>query len=112
MSVVRSSVLLALVALFVSGCGDAVPPPGKYATVSGKVTDAQTGAAIVGASVSINGVEYARAGADGTYKITTVPTGPWSWSAQADGYGGGGSDSSPPLTPGEQRAFPITLRHN
>jgi hypothetical protein len=111
MNVVRISFLLML-ALLISGCGDGVPPPGNYATVTGKVTDAATGSPFASASVSINGVQYALTDATGTYKITTVPTGPWSWSASADGFTTGGSDSPSPLTPGEKRDFPITLtRH-
>lgn len=112
MIVVRSSFLLALALLILSGCGDGVPPAGNYATVYGTVTDAATGAPVPGASVSINGVQYARADAQGNYKITTVPNGPWSWSAAADGFVTGGSDSPPPLAPGEQRNFPVTLKHH
>ena len=106
--IARSRFLLALVVLL-AGCQDGVPPPGNYATVAGKVTD-ESGAPIVAAAVAINGVQYARTDADGEYKITAVPTGPWSWSAQADGFTPGGSDSPVPLTPGEQRSFPITLK--
>ena len=109
MNVVRGSFLLTL-ALLLSGCGDGVPPAGNYATVSGKVTDALTGAPIAAASVSINGVQYAMTDATGSYKVTTVPTGPWSWSASADGFATGGSDSPTPLTPGEKREFTITLK--
>jgi hypothetical protein len=111
MNLVRGSFLLAL-ALLVSGCGDGVPPAGNYATVMGKVTDAATGEPIAAASVSINGVQYAQTDATGTYKITTVPTGPWSWSATADGFVTGGSDSPSPLAPGEKRDFPITLKRH
>ena len=110
MKVVRGSFLLTL-ALLMSGCGDGVPPPGNYAVVSGTVTDAASGTPIAAASVSINGVQYAQTDTAGTYKITTVPTGPWSWSASADGFATGGSDSPTPLTPGEKRTFPITLKH-
>jgi hypothetical protein len=106
----RSRFLLALVAVL-AGCQDGVPPPGNYATVAGKVTD-ESGAPIVAAAVAVNGVQYARTDADGQYKITAVPTGPWSWSAQADGFTSGGSDSPVPLTPGEQRSFPIVLKRS
>lgn len=112
MNVVRSSFLLTLALLMLVGCGDGVPPAGNYATVFGSVTDASSGAPIPSASVAINGVQYARADAAGNYKITTVPTGPWSWSASADGFTTGGSDSPPPLTPGEQRNFPVTLKRH
>ena len=111
MNVARSSFLLTLVALL-AGCQDGVPPAGNYATVAGRVTDADSGAPIAAASIAINGVQYARTDADGEYKITAVPTGPWSWSAQADGFASGGSDSPAPLTPGEQRSFPITLKRH
>ncbi len=110
MNLVRGSFLLTL-ALLLSGCGDGVPPAGNYATVTGTVTDARTGVPIAAASVSINGVQYAQTDAAGKYSITTVPTGPWSWSASADGFTTGGSDSPPPLGPGEKRDFPISLKH-
>lgn len=109
MNLVRGGFLLTL-ALLLSGCGDGVPPPGNYATVTGTVTD-QSGAPIAAASVSINGVQYAQTDAKGEYKITTVPTGPWSWSATADGFTTSGGDSPTPLGPGEKREFPITLKH-
>ncbi len=111
MTLLRSSILLGLLAFGVTACGDGVPPAGNYATVQGRVTDASTGAPLAAASISINGVQYARSNAQGDYTITTVPTGPWSWAAQADGYISGGSDSPPPLTPGEKRTFSISLKH-
>jgi protocatechuate 3,4-dioxygenase beta subunit len=111
MNVARSCFLLTLASAFLSGCGDAVPPAGNYATISGVVTDADSGAPIASAAVAINGVQYARTDAQGKFKVTTVPTGPWSWTATADGFNSGGGDSPPPLTPGEQRVFPIRLKH-
>ena len=110
MNLVRGGFLLTL-ALLLSSCGDGVPPAGNYATVTGTVTDAESGTPIAAAAVSINGVQYAQTDSAGMYKITTVPTGPWSWSAAADGFATGGSDSPTPLGPGEKRDFPIRLKH-
>lgn len=108
--VARAGFIIAI-ALSLAGCGDGLPPVGKYATISGRLTDAGNGAPISFATVTVNGVLFARTDADGNYKITTVPSGPWSWAARATGYGDGGSDSPAPLAPGEQRTFAITLKH-
>ncbi len=108
---VRRVSLLVAVACILAGCGDGIPPVGKYATVSGRLTDGKTGSPIAFATVTVNGVQYARTDEEGNYKITTVPSGPWSWSAHAENYADGGGEGPTPLAPGEQRTFPIALAH-
>ncbi len=97
-----------------AGCGPAIPPAGNYATVSGRVTDATTGAAVSGTIVSVNVVLSGTSDGSGNFRVTNVPTGPWSYSVQAPaGYSSpAGSDSNTPLAPGETRTLNITLTHS
>ena len=111
MTTLRFAFALSFV-MAMAGCDSGVPPAGRYATVSGRVTDATSGAAIVGATVVVNGVLSTKTDASGTYKITPVPTGPWSYSVEAGTkYATANSDVETPLTPGEQRNFPVSLKH-
>lgn len=110
--IARFAFAVALTAAFLTGCGTGVPPAGNYATVFGRVTDATTGAGIANATVSLDGgVLSAPTDSGGNYRITTVPTGPWSYSAGAAGYSPIGATNPPDLQPGEQRNFPIVLTH-
>jgi hypothetical protein len=69
------------------GCGDSLPPQQNYATVQGFVTDRATNAPIAGATVSIDSVLTASTGADGSYRLTNVPSGPYDYVVSAGGYG-------------------------
>ncbi|MBD5654864.1 MAG: carboxypeptidase regulatory-like domain-containing protein [Candidatus Eremiobacteraeota bacterium] len=110
--IVRFAFLVALVATCLTGCGTGIPPAGNYATVFGRVTDAASGAGIADATVSINGgVLTATTDSGGNFRITTVPTGPWSYSVQASLYSSLGATNPPDLQPGELRNFPIALAH-
>ena len=97
-----------------AGCGPAIPPAGNYATISGRVTDATTGMPVTGTTVAVNVVLSGTSDASGNYRVTNVPTGPWSYSVQAPaGYGSSaGSDSNTPLAPGETRTLNISLTHS
>ena len=111
MTTLRFAFALAFV-VALAGCDSGVPPAGKYATVTGRVTDATSGAAIANATVIVNGVLSTKTDASGNFKVTPVPTGPWSYSVEAGSkYAGANSDVETPLTPGEQRNFPISLKH-
>ena len=100
---------IAGLAAALAGCAPQIPPAGNYATVSGKVTDAATGTALEGATVNVNGVLTVTTDASGTYRITPVPSGPWSYSASAAGYRDKGDAQPVPLAPGEQRVLAIAL---
>lgn len=58
------------------GCGQQNGPPGDYGSVQGVVSDSRTNAPIAGAQVCIFVVECQATAADGTYKISTVPSDP------------------------------------
>ncbi len=112
MKLARPAFALGFFALLAS-CGPAIPPAGNYATVSGRVTDATTGAAVAGTTISVNVVLSGTSDANGNYRVTNVPTGPWSYSVQApSGYiSPAGNDSNTPLAPGETRTLDISLTH-
>ena len=112
MTVTRGLFAFGLFALL-AGCGPAIPPAGNYATVAGRVTDAQSGAAVPGATISVNVVLSATSDSNGNFRITNVPTGPWSYAVSPpSGYAAPpGNDQSPPLGPGETRTLDIMLNH-
>jgi hypothetical protein len=74
-------------AAVLAGCGDyGVPPAQNYATVAGTVTDASSGQPIGGATVTVDSVLTVTTTADGAFKLTNVPPGPFDYAASADGY--------------------------
>ena len=105
--------LLGLLFAGLAGCGPAIPPAGNYATVSGRVTDATTGNGVGGAIVSVNVVLSATSDPSGNYRISNVPTGPWSYAVTPPtGYAAPpGSDQNAPLGPGETRTLNVMLNH-
>jgi len=106
----RGVVLLGFAMAVVSGCGSAIPPAGNYASVSGRISDARSGAALTGATVVVNSVFSATTDATGAYRIVTVPTGGWHYRVDGPpGYGSASSDVPAPLTPGEARTLDISL---
>ena len=66
----------ALSILAIAGCGQQNGPAGDYGSVQGVVSDSRTNAPIAGAQVCIFVVECQATAADGTYKISTVPSDP------------------------------------
>jgi hypothetical protein len=110
MTITRAAALVLLLGAF-AGCGPDIPPAGNYATVSGQVTDSSTGKGVAGATVSVNVVLFATTDANGNFKIGNVPTGPWSYSVTApSGYTAPpGSDSNPPLAPGQVYTLTLSL---
>jgi len=73
--------------LVLVACGGGLPPAANYGRISGVVTDAATGAPIVGAVVTVNSVlSSTPTGADGKYTLYPIPTGAFEYSATAPGY--------------------------
>ncbi len=106
----RRAFLVASVALLV-GCGGGLPPAGNYATLTGSVTDAATGAPIAGAVVTVLTVLTAVTTATGTYTIANIPTGQLDGSISAPNYQGqsiGGTS----LAAGERRTLNFQLQHS
>jgi hypothetical protein len=101
----------AVLGCLIASCGQGIPPAGNYATVSGTVVNASTGAGIAGANVSINGgVLVAQTDAGGNFHLTPVPTGDWDYTVSATGYASTGLVTNlAPLAPGEQRVVTIQL---
>ena len=62
------------------------PPPPTTGSISGTVTNASGGAAIVGATISLDTGQSATTLSGGIYNITDVPTGNRSVTASADGF--------------------------
>jgi hypothetical protein len=112
MKVARPGFVLALAAASLAGCGPAVPPAGDYATVFGVVTDSRSGAPIPGASITVDVVYTATTDANGSFRISSVPTGPWAYVITATKYSqAAGGDNPPDLAPGEQRGLSVALVH-
>lgn len=113
MTVARLAFILGLVTTSLAGCGPAIPPAGNYASVSGRVTDAATGAGLAGALVIVNVVLTATTASDGTYRVVSVPTGSWEYAVQAPpNYASVSTVDNPaPLMPGEARTLNVTLAH-
>lgn len=96
-------VLPGFFAALLAGCGDyGVPPAQTYATVQGTVTDSSTNQPVGGATVTVDSVLTTTTTADGAFKFTNVPLGPFDYSVTADGYqqasGEGSAATGPPQT--------------
>ncbi|HXP93564.1 MAG TPA: carboxypeptidase-like regulatory domain-containing protein [Candidatus Binatia bacterium] len=90
-------------ATLLAGCGDyGVPPSQTYATVQGVITDGDTNQPIGGATVTVDSVLTTSTTADGAFKFTNVPIGPFDYSVTATGYqqttGEGTAAAGPPQT--------------
>ncbi len=72
----------------VSGSSPPPPPPapGETGAIAGKVTDAATGRAIGGATVSVDSGQSGTTNRGGRYKVTDIPAGEHSVTASAPGY--------------------------
>lgn len=76
--------------------------------VAGRVTDRSTGAPVGGAWIRIAGTgRAAQAGGDGRYRVTGVPPGAWTVSAQAIGYAAGRAEVT--VTGGQEVALDLML---
>jgi carboxypeptidase family protein len=111
MKVVRAAVALLVFGFALTSCGPQVPPAGNYATVTGVVVDASNNAPIAGATVTVNVVSTATTDATGNFRITTIPSGPWQYTAQAPNYQAKTDTGQTPLMGGEQRYLAIQLSH-
>ena len=94
---------LTIVATLLAGCGEyGVPPSQTYATIQGVVTDSDTNQPIGGATVTIDSVLTTSTTADGSFKFTNIPVGPFDYTVFATGYqqttGEGTAAAGPPQT--------------
>lgn len=112
MSLSRAAIVLLVAGIALAGCGPQVPSVGNYATVFGVVVDGSSNAPIAGAQVTVNIVSTVTTDANGNFRITTIPNGPWQWSAHATNYQDKSDPGPTPLMPGEQRYFAIQLQHS
>jgi len=106
MSRLRLATLATLVVL--GACGSPIVPPAQnYATIAGRVFDAQTNVPISGARVTALVVLTAVSAADGTYRIANVPSGHGAIAVQppAGSATPAAGSSTPPPEPG--RANPL-----
>jgi len=110
----RALAVIALaIAVTFSGCSQPTGPAGNYGAVQGVVSDAKTGAPIAGAQVCIFVVECQNTAADGTYKISTVPSDPSGMTetitASAAGYVS--QSQQVHISPGAPTLLNIALTH-
>lgn len=68
-------ILIALGLLAAAGCGGPGVPQGNYGTLFGRVTN-PSGQPIAGATITVDYVITTQTGADGSYRVTTVPADP------------------------------------
>jgi len=102
MRVVGSGVLLLWLAALVGCAAPATPEAQRYATVTGIVVDAATSAPIAGATVTIDVVNSATTGTNGSFSIGNLPNGPVECSASAADYVTRNNDwCTTPLAPGQ-----------
>jgi hypothetical protein len=103
--------IAALLAL--AGCTNPNGPTGDYGSVAGMVTDARTGTPIASAQVCIFVVDCQTTAADGTYKISTVPSDPAgvleTITASASGYTSASQQVH--ITSGQQTPANFALNH-
>ncbi len=67
---------LLLVAVLAGCSGPAIPPAQNYATITGRVYDADSNAPLGGVVITGSVVLNATSASDGTYKIANFPIGP------------------------------------
>lgn len=85
-SLPRAALAVALLALGIVACNDALPPAAGYAGISGTVVDSVTNKPIAGAVVTVDTVLTATTDASGKFTIDKVPSGIVDYTVQADGY--------------------------
>jgi len=89
----------------------AAPPqqaPAQTGTIVGRVTDAKTGAALVGATVVVDGMRHSGStGNDGRYRLNEVPPGTYTLRVRYIGYAPG--SSSVTVSPDQEATADIAL---
>lgn len=104
---------LRLVAFFMfasmlTACGGGgLPPAANYGTLKGVVSDRTTGALIAGAIVTVNSIQSATSGADGSYTLYPIPVGAFDWAVSATGYQGQSNQDT--IEPGATKILNFSL---
>lgn len=105
--------LLALPAALLAACGGGIPPAQNYATVQGRAYDASTNQPVAGVVVTVDVIRTATTGADGTYKIGSLPVGQCTMTASApSGYALTTTPDCGSVTAGQLVTIDIPLRHS
>ena len=104
--------LLALPAALLAACGGGIPPAQNYATVEGRAYDAATNQPVAGLTVTVDVIRTVTTGADGTYKITSIPLGQCTiTAAPPSGYALASTPDCGSVTAGQVVTIDIPLRH-
>lgn len=78
MSLSRRTVLFALSAAVLAGCGQPqIPPAQNYGVIRGRVYDAATNQGIAGVAISTFTIYNTASASDGSYRIPNIPPGPY-----------------------------------
>ncbi len=113
MSLARPIAVVALASSLLAGCGPGVPPVQNYATITGTVVDATSGAPVSGAIVNVSVISSSPTSTDGKFSIYPIPTGPYSSiGAQAPNYQPYTDNSGGTLSPGQTLSVVIRMTHS
>ncbi len=72
----RARSALALIAICsLAACGGQIPPAQNYAVITGRAFDTTTNQPVAGVEVTVDTIDKASTGNDGTYRIGNIPIG-------------------------------------
>lgn len=102
---------LALPGVLLAACGGGIPPAQNYATIQGRAFDAASNQPVAGVVVTVDVIRTVTTGADGSYKITSIPVGQCTIAASApSGYAVASTPDCGSVTAGQVVTIDIPLR--
>jgi hypothetical protein len=110
--VTRVRLALFALPLLLAACGGPqVPPAQNYPTIHGRAFDASTNQPVAGALISVDTILTASTASDGTYRITNIPIGTYTFAVTPPNGYSQPPPSSGSLTAGENVTIDVPLTH-